>query len=90
MIVVPPTLIDYWIYELTRWSKGTNMQIISLYGNKQKRRKNLPQSAISKYVAVLSPNTLITDFEYLCQRVKWDIMVIDEGHKAKNLHTKLR
>lgn len=28
--------------------------------------------------------------DFLTQKSKWDVLVVDEGHKAKNLHTKYR
>ena len=34
--------------------------------------------------------TLSVDLDFLSMRSNWDILVVDEGHKAKNIHTKFR
>ena len=43
-----------------------------------------------KVFALISPESFREDYEIIQKSCKWDIMVIDEGHRAKNTATKLR
>jgi SNF2 family DNA or RNA helicase len=44
---------------------------------------------IKKIIALTTPRTMVSDIDEL-EKSKWDIIVIDEGHRAKNLRTKFR
>jgi SNF2 family DNA or RNA helicase len=35
LIVVPPTLIDYWKYEIERWTPDCNLSVATLPFSKQ-------------------------------------------------------
>ena len=41
-------------------------------------------------MVIMSPDNFKSDFEYIQKSCKFDIMVIDEGHRAKNISTKFR
>jgi SNF2 family DNA or RNA helicase len=43
-----------------------------------------------KVLVIISPETFRQDSHNLEKACKWDIMVIDEGHRAKNVASKLR
>lgn len=43
-----------------------------------------------KCICVTSFESFKSDLEDLQTNMKWDVMIIDEGHKAKNVKTQLR
>ena len=42
------------------------------------------------FVYICSPNTLVTHVDNFRESSEIDLLIIDEGHKAKNVHTKIR
>ena len=47
-------------------------------------------NANRKVVYITTPNIILRHNETFANYGKLDVMIIDEGHKAKNIHTKLR
>ena len=43
-----------------------------------------------RVVIIISPTIFIDECVYLNELFKFNLMIIDEGHKAKNIHTKFR
>ena len=56
----------------------------------KKRHDLINQMVNQKGVAIISPESFKSDSEYMNSKLKWDILIVDEGHKAKNVATKLR
>ena len=91
LVVVPATLIDYWERELGMWCpKDKKLKIFKVYGSVKKRHDMIDFMINQKGVAVISPESFRSDLDYLQDKLTWDVMVVDEGHKAKNVATKLR
>jgi len=40
-------------------------------------------------ISIITPQTLKQDASHLKWGMKWDILVLDEGHRAKNMKTQL-
>lgn len=40
-------------------------------------------------ISIITPQTLKQDASELKEHCKWDILVLDEGHRAKNMKTQL-
>jgi SNF2 family DNA or RNA helicase len=91
LVVAPATLIDYWEFELKRWTpQGKFCSVVKIRGTAKKRRETIQSCINRKIVAIISPESFKSDFKYLQDKISWDVMVLDEGHKAKNVATKLR
>lgn len=91
LVVVPATLIDYWESELKRWTpKEESVRIIKIYGTIKQRQNAVMDSINKNIIAIVSPETFKSDYEFMSKKITWDVMVLDEGHKAKNVATKLR
>jgi len=89
LIVVPATLKAYWEQELNKWCPDctTIMQFDdkkkdSRYQQMKKMKKN-GAILITSYGMLSSERMNLSDMRY-------DIIVIDEGHKAKNFNTQFR
>jgi len=89
LIVVPATMKTYWAEELKKWCKACK-NIIQFDDKKKADRydqmKNLRKKGgilITSYSMVSTERMNLTDMSY-------DIIVVDEGHKAKNKNTQFR
>jgi len=54
------------------------------------RRAAISNCINRNIIAIISPESFKSDFEFMQENITWDVMVLDEGHKAKNVATKLR
>lgn len=87
MIVCPPTLIDYWVKTIKDWNAGYKLKCYAL---KDKRERDAIAREASRknrnpsMVLVVSPNIFEKEIAKLVGVLTLDILVIDEGHKAKN------
>lgn len=43
-----------------------------------------------KVVVLITPGVLVSQLEFLKANTQWDTLIVDEGHKAKNVNTKFR
>jgi SNF2 family DNA or RNA helicase len=93
LVVAPATLVDYWEAELHRWvPKADDLRVFKLQGTKPQRAKIIATMVNRPGIALMSPETLKSDFELLATKMRWgwDVLVVDEGHRAKNVRTQLR
>ena len=92
VIVAPPSLLEYWETEFMRW-KPTEISVPIIKINSKKDAFILDRINCSKNLSrvfILSSNAfhdLKNQLQYL---IYCDLMIIDEGHKAKNVETNLR
>eukprot|EP00347_Sterkiella_histriomuscorum_P024556 403330701 len=95
IIVCPPTLIDYWIRTMNYWNSDfeQNESVIDVR-EKSSRLKKISRAKQrhpdQPLVIVISPKVFEKESEVLCELLIVDVMVIDEGHRAKNIKTKFR
>ena len=86
LVVCPPTLTGHWIAEAAKFCPGT-LHCVEYVGSSAARAKLLP--SLAKYeLVVASYDTLRADVESLCT-LRWDYVVLDEGHVIRNAKTKL-
>ncbi|CDW85194.1 dna excision repair protein ercc-6-like [Stylonychia lemnae] len=90
LIVAPATLLDYWYGEIIRWTPEQNMNIQYLNQDLKRRIQVIQVNQKNRTVYLVSPQSLIKHVDHFEQYGKLDLMVIDEGHKAKNIYTQLR
>ncbi len=87
LVVAPATLLEYWESEINRWCG--KMQPFKLDGPKKYRQGNLERLKRMRSVCLISPGILVNEIEAL-EKMEMTIVVVDEGHKAKNTETKYR
>ncbi|VEU23692.1 DEKNAAC104910 [Brettanomyces naardenensis] len=87
LVIVPLSTITNWTMEFDRWAP-TVKKIV--YKGSQQQRK-----ALSYSVRTGDFTVLLTTYEYVIRdrpmlaKFKWAHMIIDEGHRLKNTHSKL-
>ena len=87
LIIVPLSTMTNWSHEFERWAPG----IVKIeYKGVPSVRKSIQNGAKhGKF------NVMLTTYEYIIKdrpflsKIKWLYMIIDEGHRMKNLHSKL-
>lgn len=89
LIVVPATMKTYWEEELKKWCPACDNVITfddkkkdNRYDQMKKLRKN-GGILVTSYSMVSTERMNLTDMKY-------DIIIVDEGHKAKNRNTQFR
>ena len=95
LIVVPLSLINNWRNEINKWLPSS-IWVLILHGlNKMQRQSamrnflaNRYQKAIciSNYDQIRSDLNCFTNF--FNKKIKWDFIVLDEGHKLKDFNSK--
>ena len=88
LIVVPSTLKLYWKEEIKKWSKGLSATILD--GQKKVEREKSIEKIKKKGGILITSFGLVTTERCLLTDIRYDILIMDEGHKAKNVNTELR
>ena len=89
LIVVPATLKTYWEDELNKWCYDCP-NVVRFEDSKKSVRADQMKTIRRKGGILLSSFGMITTERQNLQDMSYDIMIIDEGHKAKNKDTQFR
>ncbi|XP_067949121.1 probable global transcription activator SNF2L2 [Watersipora subatra] len=87
LIIVPLSTLANWVLEFEKWAPA--VMKFAYKGSPNNRREIQAQMRGTKF------NVLITTYEYVIKdkgilaKIRWRLMVIDEGHRMKNHHCKL-
>jgi ATP-dependent DNA helicase len=86
LIVAPLSTLPNWTNEIQKWCPS--MKVQKYHGSKDERKvmrgawgKNLP-------VIVTSYEVVMNDKSFF-QKIKWKMLIVDEGHRLKNMDCKL-
>ncbi|TNV70831.1 hypothetical protein FGO68_gene3441 [Halteria grandinella] len=91
VICAPATLMEYWRSEIKRWTPGLLLHVIVLDQALKKRQEIIQQNKYTKnLVYITTPNTIFKHVDDFAQFAALDLLVVDEGHKAKNVNTRIR
>ena len=86
LVVCPSTLTGHWIAEAAKFC-GERLHAVAYVGNAAARARLLP-SLPSFELVVMSYEHLRSDIQQL-EGVRWDYVVLDEGHVIRNAKSKL-
>lgn len=86
LVAVPLSTLPNWASEFQKWCPS--LKVLQYRGNKNERR------ALTSEVRKMRYNVLLTTFEYILREkralcsVRWKFVIVDEGHKMKNVKSK--
>lgn len=92
VIVAPTSLLEYWETEFNKW-RPIEISVPIIKINSKKESFLIDRINFSKNqsrIFILSSNAFYDFKDHLQYRIYCDLMIIDEGHKAKNVDTNLR
>ena len=89
LIVVPSTLKIYWESELKKWCPEVDN--ITQFDDKKKANREQQMRTLRKKGGILVTSYgMVTTEKVNLSEMRYDIVVVDEGHRAKNVNTELR
>ena len=88
IIAVPATMKTQWAGELKKWCPG--VEIIPFEEKKKKDREKQLRVLKKKGGVLISSYGMISSEQINLADMRYDILVVDEGHKTKNINTELR
>ena len=89
LIVVPATMKMYWQGELQKWCP--NVDNIMQFDDKKKANREQQMRTLRKKGGILVTSYGMVSSEKInLSEMRYDIVVVDEGHRAKNINTELR
>lgn len=87
LVIVPLSTITNWTVEFEKWAPSVRKIV---YKGPPNARKSLQgQVRGGDFQVLLSTYEYIIKDRPLLSKVKWQHMIIDEGHRMKNTHSKL-
>ncbi|KAJ7859520.1 SNF2-family ATP dependent chromatin remodeling factor snf21 [Mycena olivaceomarginata] len=87
LVIVPLSTMANWSGEFAKWAPS--LKVVAYMGNPAQRR------ALEGELRVGHFHVLLTTYEYIIKdrpilcKIKWLHMIIDEGHRMKNVESKL-
>ncbi|KAI8319325.1 hypothetical protein GQ54DRAFT_335682 [Martensiomyces pterosporus] len=87
LIIVPLSTITNWILEFEKWAPS--VKVIGYKGNPTQRRVMQQQIRRQDFQVLLTTYDYIIKDRPILSKIKWIHMIIDEGHRMKNAHSKL-
>lgn len=82
LIVCPASLCMNWEFELKRWTSQLKIRIVKGNYNDRKAIFWLPYN-----IYVASYETIRSDIDFIESEMKFDLVILDEAQKIKNIHS---
>jgi len=89
LIVVPATLKIYWENELKKWCPKVD-NIMQFDDKKKANREQQMRTLRKKGGIIVTSYGMVTTEKINLSEMRYDLVVVDEGHRAKNVNTELR
>lgn len=89
LVVVPATMKSYWQGELNRWCPGAP-NIMQFEDKKKSDREQQVRKLRKQGGVLVTSYGMVTSERINLSEMRYDVLVVDEGHKAKNINTELR
>ncbi len=92
VVVVPATLMEYWKSEIKRWTpKNSSPEIVILNQEGKKRQALILNNKYKENIVfITTANVIFKHVDDFARNAKLDVLIVDEGHKAKNINTRMR
>jgi SNF2 family DNA or RNA helicase len=92
VVVVPATLMEYWKSEIKRWTpKNSSPEIVILNQDVKKRQALILNNKYKENIVfITTANVIFKHVDDFARNAKLDVLIVDEGHKAKNINTRMR
>ncbi|ODN97101.1 hypothetical protein I350_08081 [Cryptococcus amylolentus CBS 6273] len=87
LVIVPLSTLTNWTLEFERWAPAVRTLILK--GSPAVRREAYPRLRAMDFQVCLTTYEYIIKEKPLLSRIKWVHMIIDEGHRMKNVKSKL-
>lgn len=87
LVIVPLSTLTNWTMEFERWAPAVRTLILK--GSPAVRREAYPRLRAVDFQVCLTTYEYIIKERPLLSRIKWIHMIIDEGHRMKNVKSKL-
>eukprot|EP00743_Colponemidia_sp_Colp-15_P006977 GILK01007529.1.p1 GENE.GILK01007529.1~~GILK01007529.1.p1 ORF type:complete len:1345 (+),score=313.20 GILK01007529.1:153-4037(+) len=86
LIVVPLSTLSNWVLEFDRWAPKVQKVIF-------KGTPNVRKQLLQEVILPNNYNVLLTTYEFILKekalaKVKWNYIIVDEGHRLKNSKSK--
>ena len=89
IVVVPATMKAYWQGELAKWCPAAP-NVICFEDKKKSEREQQIRLMKKKGGILVTSYGMVTSERLNLSEMRYDVLVVDEGHKAKNINTELR
>jgi SNF2 family DNA or RNA helicase len=89
LIVVPATMKVYWQNELMKWCSGVE-NIMQFDDKKRADRLQQIKTLKKKGGILVTSYGMVTGERINLSEIRFDVVAVDEGHRAKNINTELR
>ena len=89
LIVVPATMKCYWETELHKWCSDVD-NIMQFDDKKKANRQDQIKKLRKKGGILVTSYGMVTSERLNLGDIRYDLVVVDEGHRAKNINTSLR
>ncbi|KAK4683794.1 ATP-dependent helicase STH1/SNF2, partial [Tremellales sp. Uapishka_1] len=87
LVIVPLSTLTNWIMEFEKWAPS--VRCLVLKGSPLQRREAYPRLRMMDFQVCLTTYEYIIKERPLLSKIKWVHMIIDEGHRMKNVKSKL-
>ncbi|KAI9005360.1 SNF2 family N-terminal domain-containing protein [Gaertneriomyces semiglobifer] len=87
LVIVPLSTITNWDLEFERWAPSVNRIVFK--GTVPERQRMKMEVKQGNFHVVVTTYEYIIREKALLAKTKWVYMIIDEGHRMKNTHSKL-